>query len=292
MGTPLAGATATPGTPTVFQRPALSLEPVAHGHAISGRYGDFWNTEGVPATSTVPGAATDNEAGAALVLVVLATGVLVTLGLVLALVTTVETDVAANTIEGTQALALAEAAAERAVSELSGLPSWDAALAGTVTSPFFDGDSGPRFFGGRRVDLSRETALLLCDAIACAGRSPDAMTANRPWGRNNPRWRVFASGPSADLVGEGPGLRPGYAVVWIGDDPAENDGDPLKDGGPPVAEAGTGVNPGQDVVALRVAAWGVRGARRELELMVERADLQAHGGLRLRVWRELRGAVP
>ena len=234
----------------------------------------------------------DNEAGSALVLVVLATGVLVTLGLLLALVTTGETDVAANTIEGTQALALAEAAAERAVSDLFGLPSWDAALAGTVRSPFFDGDTGPRFFGGTRVDLSRETALLLCDTITCAGRSLDAATANRPWGRNNPHWRVFASGPAAGLVGEGPGLRPGYAVVWIGDDPVENDADPLKDGGPPVAEAGTGVNPGQDVVALRVAAWGVRGARRELELTVERADLQAHGGLRLRVWRERRGAVP
>ena len=227
-----------------------------------------------------------------MLLVVVSTGVLVTLGLVLALVTTVETDLAATTIEGTQALALAEAAAEHAVSDLAGLPSWDAALAGTVTSPFFDGATGSRFFGGTRVDLSRETGLLLCDTITCAGRSPDAMTANRPWGRNNPRWQVFASGPAAGLVGQAPGVRPGYAIVWIGDDPAENDADPLKDGGPPVAEAGTGVNPGQDVVVLRVTAWGARGARRELELTVERADLHAHSGLRLRVWRELRGAVP
>jgi hypothetical protein len=81
-------------------------------------------------------------------------------------------------------------------------------------------------------------------------------------------------------------------VVWIGDDPAENDANPLRDGGPPVAEAGTRVNRGLDVITLRVTAWGVRGARRELELTVERADFQGHGGLRLRVWRELRGAVP
>ena len=229
------------------------------------------------------------DAGSALVLVVLTTGVLVTLGLVLALVATVETDVVATTSEGTQALALAEAAAEHALSDLSGLRSWDTALAGTVASSFFDGATGSRFFGGTIVDLSRETAVLLCDTITCAGRSLDAVTANRPWGRNNPRWRVFASGPAADLMGQG--VRPGYAVVWIGDDPAENDADPLKDGGPPVAEAGTGVNPGQDVLVLRVAAWGARGARRELELTVERADLQAHTGLRLRVWRELRGAV-
>ena len=263
MGTPLAGATATVGTPKVFQRAALSPEP---------------------------GAST--ETGSALILVLLATGVLVTLGLVLALVATVETDIAANAIEGAQALALAEAAAERAVSDLAGLPSWDAALAGPATSPFFDGDTGPRLFGGTRVDLGRETALLLCDAFTCAGRSLDAMTANRPWGRNNPRWRVFGSGPAAGLVGDGPGLRPGYAAVWIGDDPAENDADPLKDGGPPVAGTGISVNPGLDVVVLRVVAWGARGSRRELELTVERADFQAHSGLRVRVWRERRGTVP
>jgi hypothetical protein len=261
MGTPPAGATATPGTPKVFQRP--TLWPVAR-----------------------------TDAGSALVLVVLATGVLVTLGLALALVTTVETEVAANTLDGTQTLALAEAAAERALSDLAALPSWDAALEGRVTSPIFDGDTGPRAFGGVQVDLSRETALLLCEAPTCAGRSLDALTANRPWGRNNPRWRVFASGPGADLVGQDHGVRPGYAVVWIGDDSAETDADPLRDGGPPVAGMGTSVNPGQDVVALRVVGWGVQGARRELELTVERADLQAHTGLRLRTWRELRGAVP
>ena len=215
-----------------------------------------------------------------------------TLGLALALVTTVETDVAANTLEGTRTLALAEAVAQRALADLTTLPSWDAALDGRVTSPFFDGDTGPRVFGGARVDLSRETALLLCEAVTCAGRDPDAVTAHRPWGRNNPRWRVFASGPAVGLVGDGRRTRPGYAVAWIGDDPAENDADPLRDGGIPVAGMGIGVNPGLDVVALRAAAWGVRGAHRELELTVERADLQAHTGVRVRVWREMRGAVP
>ena len=73
---------------------------------------------------------------------------------------------------------------------------------------------------------------------------------------------------------------------------SENDADPLRDGGIPVAGMGIGVNPGLDVVALRAAAWGVRGTRRELELTVERADFQAHSGLRVRVWRERRGTVP
>ncbi len=233
-----------------------------------------------------------SEAGSALVLVVLATGVLVTLGLLLALTTTVETEVVANALEGTQTLALAEAAAERVLADLSTLASWDAALSGSVTSSFLDGSSGIRTVGGAPVDLSRETAQLLCDAPSCTGRSPDAVTANRPWGRNNPRWHVFASGHAADLVGDEPGTRPGYVVVWIGDDPAENDADPLSDGAPPLAETGTTVNPGQDVVVLRVVAWGARGARRELELSVERADPRLHGGVRQRVWRELRGAAP
>ena len=78
----------------------------------------------------------------------------------------------------------------------------------------------------------------------------------------------------------------------MGDDPAENDADPLFDGGTPVAEAGSLVNPGLDAIALRAVAWGARGSRRELEWVVERADLTGHTGIRVRVWREVRGALP
>ncbi len=56
----------------------------------------------------------------------------------------------------------------------------------------------------------------------------DAVTADRPWGMNNPRWQTFGSGWLRDIapLADAPHV---YVVVWIGDDPLETDGDPLRD---------------------------------------------------------------
>ena len=233
-----------------------------------------------------------HESGSALVVALLSTSVVMTLGLMLALTTALETDIAANAHAAVQTLAFAEAAAERASAELGALDSWDDALSGVVTAAFFDGAHGVRQAAGTAIDLDDETAWLWCGAPVCGGVSPNAMTAARPWGRNNPRWTVFASGSAAALLGAGARAGPGYAVVWVGDDSAENDADALHDGGVPVAEAGSLENPGVDTVWLRSVAWGARGSRRELEWVVERADSVAHTGIRVRVWREVRGALP
>jgi hypothetical protein len=227
-----------------------------------------------------------------LIVALLSTSVVLTLGLMLALTTTLETDIAANAHGAVQTLALAEAAAERAAAELGALGTWDDALAGAATATFFDGAHGVRQAAGTAIDLDAETAWLLCGAPSCAGQSPDAMTAARPWGSNNPRWTVYASGTAATLLGPGGRAGPGYVVVWVGDDAAENDAEPLLDGGAPVAEAGSVENPGLDAVSLRTVAWGPRGSRREVELVVERADMVSHTGIRIRVWREVRGALP
>jgi len=222
----------------------------------------------------------------------LSTSIVLTLGLMLALTTSLETDIAANGHAAVQTLALAEAAAERAAAELAALASWDDALAGAITAAFYDGAHGVRPAGGAAIDLDAETAWLLCGAPSCAGQSPDAITAARPWGSNNPRWTVYASGTAAALLGPGARAGPGYVVVWVGDDAAENDADPLHDGAEPVVEAGRLENPGRDAISLRAVAWGARGSRRELEWVLERADAAAGTGLGLRVWREVRGALP
>ena len=133
---------------------------------------------------------------------------------------------------------------------------WDDALAGAATATFFDGAHGVRQAAGTAIDLDAETAWLLCGAPSCAGQSPDAMTAARPWGSNNPRWTVYASGTAATLLGPGGRAGPGYVVVWVGDDAAENDAEPLLDGGAPVAEAGSLVNPGLDAIGLRARGVG------------------------------------
>lgn len=233
-----------------------------------------------------------HEAGTALVIVVMATGVVVTLSLLLALLATVEIEVASNAHEAVQTLALAEGAAEYAAADLSRMASWDPALTGAATSAFFNGAAGARVVAGRTLDLGQETARVTCGRLSCVGRPWDAITSDRPWGRNNPVWRVFASGRAPDLLGDVRGLLPGYVVVWVGDDVSENDADPMSDGGPPVAEARTVVNPGAGVIYLKAVAWGPRGSRRELDVVVERADPIAHTGMILRSWREARGAAP
>ena len=232
------------------------------------------------------------QEGSALVMALGALGVIVTLGLAVSLTVGVETDIASNAHAAVQALSLAEAAAETAAAELSALASWDGVLAGAVTAASFDGARGRRRAGGADIDLDRETAWLQCGAASCEGRRPDAMTAARPWGRNNAMWTVYASGGASDLLGDDVRALPGYAVVWVGDDPGENDADPERDGGPPVEEAASPINPGAGVILLRAIAWGPRGSRRELEIVVERADPVASAGLRIRTWREVRGAVP
>ena len=241
--------------------------------------------------SRAPGRA-GAESGSALVIAMLSTSVVLTLALMLALTTTLETDIAANAHAAVQTLALAEAAAERASAELGAMASWDDVLSGALTAAFFDGEHGVRQAAGATIDLDSETAWLLCGLATCTNTPWNAVTAARPWGDNNPRWTVFASGTAESLLGTAARALPGYAVVWVGDDAAENDADALHDGGAPVAEAGILENPGLDLVALRAVAWGPRGSRRELELVVERGDMIARTGIRVRVWREVRGASP
>jgi hypothetical protein len=49
-----------------------------------------------------------------------------------------------------------------------------------------------------------------------------------------------------------------YLVAWVGDDPYEDDGDPLRDG----------VGRGHGRLAFRVRAYGGHGARRDIDVVV------------------------
>ena len=97
--------------------------------------------------------------------------------------------------------------------------------------------------------------------VSLPGATDLANSEPRPWGANNPQWRLFAFGR----------LTPGaYVIAWVADDPAENDGDATRDG--------TGDdNPGSGILALRAEAFGLEGAHKVLE-----ATVPAVGG---RVWR-------
>jgi hypothetical protein len=106
-----------------------------------------------------------------------------------------------------------------------------------------------------------------------------ATTPTRPWGANNPTWRLYAHGPVTDLSPSGGIESAVYVVVWVADDGLETDGQPLIDGDSTAAP-----NPGAGLLQVLVHAYGVGGTRRAIEATLQRRD--PHN--RVLSWRELR----
>jgi len=157
---------------------------------------------------------------------------------------------------------------------------WDQVLAGGVTSTFSDGPVGPRVLpNGSRLDLAQATAQVNCGKPMCSVADMDAVTVERPWGANNPQWQLYAHGNLDSLSAPGSIDSRLYVIVWVADDPLENDGQPLVDG-----DTSNGVNPGDGLLQLLAHAYGPAGARRVVEATMRRA------GLRVGVisWREVR----
>jgi hypothetical protein len=224
----------------------------------------------------------DGSAGSVLVIVLLGMLLLSAMALATVLLATADTLAASNQRDARVALHAAEAALERAASELMRISDWSTVLSGTVASAFVDGPaSGLRVLpGGRTVRLEQIANLANCGAAGiCSPAACAALTDDRPWGPNNPRWRPYAYG----LVDtSGPGRVGVYVVVLVGDDPSENDNDPERDGTSPG-------NPGAGIILLRAEAFGPRESRRSVEAAVARV-VPAPGLAALRVlsWREVR----
>jgi hypothetical protein len=199
------------------------------------------------------------EQGAALIAVLLAMTVVLALGGGLLLVTAGEATIAAHYRDGLDALHAADALVERLRAELREAHDVGALLAGPSLSSFIDGPpAGERTIHGLTINLTQLTNVELCDRItSCSSAAIRAVTAERPWGPDNPVWRLYAHGWMNQAIGaaDGPVV---YLIAWLGDDPAETDGDPMRDG--------TGAGRGR--VALRVRAYGPHGARREIDAIV------------------------
>jgi hypothetical protein len=222
------------------------------------------------------------------VITLLALLLLATLGVSLVLVATVETMIAASYRDSVEGLYAADAGIERAVRELAVIDDWTRVLGSPdgvhseVTSVFLGPTLVPLLGDGRPVDLRVVTNQANCPQVLPATTTPCdpaavmAITSERPWGANNPHWRLYAHGAVGDLL---PGRvdSPFYVAVWVGDDPAETDADPGVDGAASQAAAsgGTGEvgrNPGRGVVQVRAQAFGPRGAHRAVEVVLARVS--------------------
>jgi hypothetical protein len=218
----------------------------------------------------------------ALILTLLVLAACSALGAGMVLVTMPERFAGASYRDSVAALNAADAALELAARELESIANWNSVLGGAVQSRFVDGPpSGERQIArGEPIDLTAITNQLTCDRdTACSDARVRARTAERPWGSNNPRWRLFLYSRLA-AIAPTPEFADSYVVVWIGDDSEEADGDPLIDGG---AASGAGAS----VVRVRAESFGPGATRRAVEANLVRRD-----GIHVQSWRTMTPGVP
>jgi hypothetical protein len=194
---------------------------------------------------------------------------LTALGMALSLTTTTERRISSNYRDGVETLYAADAAVERVMQDVLTVPDWNRILDGTVTSSFTDGAPGLRTLpDGSSMDLTDATNMARCGKTsACSVGEMDTYTEERPWGKNNPRWQLYAFGRLEDVIQTNTVNSNVYVIVWMADDPADNDDNPLQDGG-----TANGSNPGTGVLSMLAYAYGPTGARRVIEATVARTD--------------------
>jgi hypothetical protein len=231
----------------------------------------------------------NKQRGVALILAILVTSFLSAIGLGLAMIVLLDQFATSNLRGSVGMLYAADAALELALRDLARIADWNLVLTGDMRGSVFDGPPGVRTIpGGSVLNLSAAANQLNCGRSAgCSDAQLDANTRERPWGRNNARWRLFASGPLGNFVQFD---RPvgSYVAVWVADDGREEDGDPTRDA---IED-----EPGHGVLRARVDAWGPSGTRRAIEAEIARVCLPAGEGCRMgtrvQSWRELRQSVP
>jgi hypothetical protein len=190
-----------------------------------------------------------NENGTALIIALMATMLLTALGATVVMVSRTETSIANNYRNSQEALYAADAAIDRVVQDLLMVPRWNDMLAGTTTSSFMDGSAGisKTLPGGGTITLTSATAEL-----------QSITDAADEWGLNDPQWKLFAWGPLSEIANDVTIDSPMYVAVWVADDPAETDDDPLSD------TNGT--------LTLHAVAIGPSGTRKVIEVTVARTS--------------------
>ena len=208
-----------------------------------------------------------DERGIALVVALMSLMLLTALGVALVLTTSTETMITANFTNAEEGLYAADAGVERAMQDILTVANWNTILAGGATSAFIDGTAGGTrsLPGGGTLNLNQVVNMANCGQVSgCSIDQMNAITAERPWGTNNPRWQLYAYGPIEDIIPTGTVNSPFYVVVMVADDPADAplsgtaDGDPTKDS--------------NGVLAMRAEAFGPFNSHKIIEVTLARTD--------------------
>jgi hypothetical protein len=188
-----------------------------------------------------------DDRGSALVIALIATVLLSSLGLGLVMLSNTEGAIANNFRAGNETLYAADAAVERVVQDMLLVPRWNDVLTGAVRSSFVDNSLTPTTPFGTSINLTAMTTEIQTQSDATS-----------PWAANNPQWRLFAYGPLADMLGNTAIESSTYIAVWIADDPSETDGNPSADT--------------NGVVTVLAQALGPHGAYRMVEVTLAKTD--------------------
>jgi PilX N-terminal len=190
-----------------------------------------------------------DERGTALIIALMAMMLLTALGAAVVMVSSTETHISSNYRTSQEALYAADAAVERVVEDLLMIPRWNDILSGASQSAFVDGAAGvsKTLPGGGTITLTSATTAL----------QSDTDTLNL-WGPNNPQWKLFAWGPLSNMLPNNQIDSSMYVAVWVADDPAETDANPLTDG--------------NGTLTLHAEAIGPSGTRKVVEVTVARTN--------------------
>jgi hypothetical protein len=213
-----------------------------------------------------------NDRGAALLMAITLVLVVVAIGAAVSVTSRTETLIAGNFREGREALYAAEGALALAVHDLDALADWNAVLSGAVTSAFTDGAAI-----GARTLPGGSTVVLCCSTGSLSDDVQKRAFGGRDWGADTPQPQIFAWGRSADWLTAGRLDTPAYIAVWVADDPADGDGNPILDA--------------NGILVLHAQALGMAGGRRVVEALVQRPQntgLPPPTGLRILSWHEVR----
>jgi hypothetical protein len=234
------------------------------------------------------------EKGVAMVWAMLAVLLVSSLGAGLILTSSTETMIASHFRDGVEARYAADAMMARAIDLLASLPDWVEPIAGLTRSALVDGGLGGvrTMPDGSTIDLVQAVNLANCQkTIACAPADLSAVTGDRPWGANNPRWQPFAYAPLGDVLRTASGIdSPFFVLLLIADDPAGSHQRPRAAG----MDA-----PWWEGVALRAEAFGPHGAHQVVEVVAGRTvdgsddekDYNPEAGpsaMKILSWREVR----
>jgi hypothetical protein len=188
----------------------------------------------------------------ALVGVIVVVALLAAFGAALVLATTTEIAIAANYREATEVRYAAEAGVAFVMQEVAAIEPWDDVASGPGQSAFVDGPAdGVRSVGAVTFDLTDATSDLNANVPAGPGAVPP--------------WVLHAFGRFQDLTPFASGRSPVYVAVWVANHSVSSDASM------------------RGALSIFGQAYGPRGSRRAVEIIVDKVDATS---VRRRSWRE------